>query len=60
MDYREGETIEVERENNSLRFKLAASERLKRARSIVAKSIPKNVSLADELIAERRREAENE
>ena len=60
MNLQEGQTIEVERGRNSLRVSLSAADRIKRAQAIVRKYVPKDVSLADELIAERRQEAENE
>lgn len=60
MDFHEGQSIEIERDKNSLRVKLSVAERVKRAQALVRKHVPAEVSLVDELISERRREAENE
>lgn len=60
MNFEEGQSIEIAREQNSFRVSLTAEERILRAQAIVRKYIPEGVSLADELIAERRLEAEND
>ena len=60
MDFAAGQTIEVERESNTFQVSLSKAERIKRAQALVRKSVPEGVSLVDELIADRRREAEND
>ncbi len=60
LDFEEGQELEIEVEKRSLHVSLSASERVKRAQSKLRKYIPEGVSLADELIKDRRREAEND
>lgn len=60
LDFETGQDVELEIEKRSLRVSLARAERLKRAQDLVRKHISSDVSLADELIADRRREAEND
>jgi antitoxin component of MazEF toxin-antitoxin module len=60
LDFAVGKDVEMEVEKKSLRVSLSKNERLKRAQTRVRKYIPENISLADELIEDRRREAEND
>ena len=60
MNFKEGQNIEVARERNSFRVSLSAAERISRAQAIVRKYVPEGVSLVDELIADRRREADDD
>jgi antitoxin component of MazEF toxin-antitoxin module len=60
MDFEEGQTIELERECSSFRVILPVAARIKKAQAFVRKYVPEGVSLVDELIADRRREAEND
>lgn len=60
MDFEEGQSLEVEKENNSLRASLSIDERIKRAQAIVRMHISEDISLVDELIADRRIEAAND
>ena len=56
----EGETVEIEvHEENSNRIS-TREQSLLRAQELFRKRVPKGVSLADELIADRRKEASNE
>lgn len=48
------------RAENSEFARLTIRERMTRAQALVRKYVPETVSLADELIAERRREAARE
>lgn len=59
-EFEAGQVVEIEVEKKSLRVSLSAKERIKRAQSKVRKYIPERVSLVDELIADRRSEAEND
>jgi len=60
LDFETGQNVELEIEKRSVRVSLARTERLKRAQDLVRKYVNSDVSLADELIADRRREAEND
>ncbi|MDQ3089433.1 MAG: AbrB/MazE/SpoVT family DNA-binding domain-containing protein [Acidobacteriota bacterium] len=60
LDFKVGQDLELELEKNALRVSLSVSERVKRAQARVRKYIPEGVSLVDELIEDRRREAEND
>ena len=60
LDFQTGQDVELEVEKKTLRVSLTRAERLKRARELVRKYVPEGVSLADELIEDRRREAEND
>lgn len=60
LDFQTGQDIELEVEKKTLRVSLTRAERLKRARELVRKYVPEGVSLVDELIEDRRREAEND
>lgn len=54
-----GENLNLELENDSLRITTRQAA-LRRIQESLTKLVPKGVSLVDELIADRRREAENE
>ncbi|MCY7345722.1 MAG: hypothetical protein LH614_05815 [Pyrinomonadaceae bacterium] len=60
LDFESGQDVELEVENKSVRVSLARAERLKRAQALVRKYVPEGVSLVDEFIEDRRREAEND
>ena len=60
LDFEVGKDVELEVEKKSLRVSLSVAERVKRAQARVRKYVPEGVSLVDELIADRRREAEND
>ena len=54
-----GDTVLVDIEDGELRVR-SLTQALARARAILRRHVPEGVSLADELIADRRREAECE
>ena len=54
-----GDTVLVDVDNGELRVR-SVKRAIERARAILRKHIPEVESLADELIADRRREAERE
>ena len=54
-----GDDVSVAVDGGSLRIQ-TQKESIKRAQALVRKFVPEGVSLVDELISERRREAENE
>lgn len=54
-----GEDVSIALDGESLRI-VTQKESTKRAQELVRKMIPEDVSLVDELIADRRREAANE
>lgn len=54
-----GDDVSVVVDNGSLRIR-TQRESIKRAQELVRKFVPEGVSLVDELIAERRREAADE
>lgn len=54
-----GDTVLVDIDDGELRVR-SISRAVERARAILRKYLPEGVGLADELIAERRREAESE
>ncbi len=60
LDFKTGQDVDLEVENKSLRVSLPRAERLKRAQALVGKYINSEISLADELIEDRRREADND
>ena len=60
LDFEAGQDVALEVEDKSLRVSLSAAERIKRAQALVRKYVPEGVSLVDELIEDRRREAEND
>ena len=54
-----GDTVLVDLNDGELRVR-SVSRAIERARAILRKHVPEGVGLADELIADRRREAERE
>lgn len=54
-----GEKVNVSIENNSIRI-LTQQEAIRKAQELVRKFVPEGVSLVDELVADRRKEAANE
>ncbi len=60
LGFETGKDVELEVENKSLRVTLSRAERLKKAQALVRKYVPEDVSLVNELIEDRRREAEND
>ena len=60
LEFKLGQDVELEVENKSVRVSLTRAERLKKAQALVKKHINSEISLADELIEDRRREAEND
>ena len=54
-----GDTVLVDVADGELRVR-SVPKALERARAILRRHVPEGVSLADELIADRRREAEDE
>ena len=60
LDFEEGQDVEIEIERKSLRVSLSTAERVKRAQAKVRKYVSEDISLADELIKDRRYEAEND
>lgn len=54
-----GDTVLVDVEDGELRVR-SISRAIERARAILRKHVPEGVELADELISDRRREAERE
>ncbi|HSK71943.1 MAG TPA: hypothetical protein VK892_09630 [Pyrinomonadaceae bacterium] len=60
LNLKAGQDLDLEVEEKSLRLSLTRAERLKKAQDLVGKYINPEVSLADELIEDRRREAEND
>jgi AbrB family looped-hinge helix DNA binding protein len=54
-----GDTVLVDVAEGELRVR-SLSKAIERAQAIVRRHVPEGVSLADELIADRRREAERE
>jgi antitoxin PrlF len=59
LGFEEGESVIMEIKDNELRVR-SQRESIRRIQEKMRKFIPEGVSLADELIADRRREAENE
>lgn len=59
LGMKSGDRLNVRLEGRELRI-YSLAEGLRRARAIVRKFVPEGVSLVDELIADRRREAERE
>lgn len=59
LELKEGDTLWMSLEDGEIRIANAAAI-TKRVRAMVRKFVPEGVSLVDELIAERRREAERE
>ena len=60
LDFDAGQDLDLEIEKKSLRISLTRAERVKRAQALVRKYVPEGVSLVDELIEDRRCEAEND
>jgi antitoxin component of MazEF toxin-antitoxin module len=60
LDFEAGQAVEIEVEKKSFRVLLSAAERVRRAQARVRKFVPEGVSLANELIEDRRHEAEND
>lgn len=54
-----GDTVLVDVEDGELRVR-SISRAIERARAILRRHVPEGVELADELISDRRREAERE
>jgi AbrB family looped-hinge helix DNA binding protein len=54
-----GDTVFVDVDDGELRVR-SISRAIERARAILRKHVPEGVELADELISDRRREAERE
>lgn len=54
-----GDTVLIDVDDGELRVR-SVSRAIERARVILRKYVPEGVSVADELIADRRREAERE
>lgn len=54
-----GENVNVSLENNSILI-MTQKEGIRKAQELVRKFVPEGISLVDELIADRRREAANE
>ena len=54
-----GDTVLVDIEDGELRVR-SLTQAIGRAQAILRRNVPEGVSLADELIADRRREAERE
>ena len=60
LDLEDGQEVEIEVGKKTFQVSLSAAERIKRAQARVRKYVPEDVSLADELIEDRRREAKND
>lgn len=60
LDFEVGQDVDLEVEDKSLRVSLSRAERIKKAQELVRKYVPEGVSIVDEFIADRRREAEND
>ena len=60
LNFETGQDLALEVEDKSLRVSLSAAERIRRAQEIVRKYIPEGISVVDEFIEDRRREAEND
>ncbi len=59
LEIHEGDSLTVELDQSELRL-ITLRQAIRRAQSIVARHVPPGVSLVDELIADRRAEAEAE
>ena len=59
LGFEEGESVILEIKDNELRVR-SQRESIRRIRERLREFVPEGVSLVDELIADRRREAENE
>lgn len=60
LDFETGQDVELEVEKKVLHVSLTRTERVKRAQSLVKKYVSAEISMADELIEDRRREAKND
>ena len=60
LNLESGQDLDLEVERNTLRVSINTREKIRRAQAIVRKYVGAEVSLVDELIADRRREAEND
>lgn len=60
LDFETGQDVELEVEKKVLHVSLTRTERVKRAQTLVKKYVNPKISMADELIEERRREAKND
>ena len=60
LDLHSGNDLDLEIEENGLRVSLSRTEKLRRVQERLKKYALPGVSVVDEFIAERRREAENE
>ena len=54
-----GEDVNLSLEDNSLKI-MTQKESIRKAQELFRKFVPEGVSIVDELIAERRKEAEND
>lgn len=55
-----GQNLNLEIEKNTVRISLDAAEKVRRAQATVRKYVNPKISLADELLEDRRREVEND
>jgi len=60
LDFQIGQDLALELEKNALRVSLTRAEKLRKAQALVREYVSPEISLADELIEDRRREAEND
>ena len=60
LELKSGNDLDLEIEDNGLRVSLSRAENLRRVQDRLSKLKRPGVSVVDEFIAERRREAENE
>ena len=60
VGYKNGDTLFVRAEGEGEVHLLSSKAAIRRAQELVREFVPENVSLVDELLKERRREAENE
>lgn len=60
LDFETGQDVELEVEKKVLHVSLSRKERVKRAQSLIKKYVSAEISMADELIEDRRREAKND
>lgn len=60
LDFETGQDVELEVEKKVLHVSLTRTERVKLAQTLVKKYVSAEISMADELIEERRREAKND
>ena len=60
LDFETGQDAELEVEKKVLHVSLTRTERVKLAQTLVKKYVSAEISMADELIEDRRREAKND